>query len=83
MMNRDNKKIVVLYTNWKGKTEKRTIIPWVAYWGSTEFHPEEQFLLKCYDVEKQAERTYAMKDIAKIESVENGIGAIDLFLNKK
>lgn len=83
MMNPSNKQIIVLYTNWKGKTEKRTIIPWVAYWGHTEYHPEDQFLLKCWDVEKQAERTYAMKDITKIESVEAGMGTIDLFLTLK
>lgn len=82
-MNQGNKQIVVLYTNWKGKTEKRTIIPWTAFWGHTEFHKEDQFLLKCYDVDKKAERTYAMKDISKIELVETGMGAIDLFLSLK
>lgn len=59
--------IKVVYTNWKGKTEKRNIIPIEAYWGHTEFHKEDQFLLKCIDVDKGAERTYAMKYITKIE----------------
>ena len=68
---------VVLYTNWKGKTEQRTISPLEIYWGHTEFHPEDQFLLKCIDLDKDAERTYAMKDISKI------ISGAELFSNIK
>lgn len=55
--------VKVRYTNWKGQTSLRTIEPIKLFWGSTEYHPEEQWLLKCWDVEKGAERTFAMKDI--------------------
>lgn len=79
-MDREDR-VVVLYKNWKGKTDKRVIIPIKSYWGHTEFHTEDQFLLECYDVEKEANRTYAMKDIIKIESVGNHVGAVGLTFN--
>jgi len=31
--------------------------------GSTEYHKEEQWLLRAWDVDKQDYRTYALKDI--------------------
>lgn len=53
----------VTYTNWKGETAKRRIVPiGPPRFGSTEHHPEEQWLLPVYDVDKKAERVFAMKD---------------------
>lgn len=51
------------YTNWKGVRAKRLIVPIRIYWGATEYHKEMQHLLVALDLEKQAERTFAMKDI--------------------
>lgn len=53
----------VLYTNWKGETAVRRIVPRGIRFGSTEYHKEPQQLLDVWDVEKNAPRTYAMKDI--------------------
>ena len=62
--NMENKKIVeIVYTNWKGVTAIRHIIPKDIFFGSTEWHQEEQWLLNAFDVEKQADRLFALKDI--------------------
>lgn len=58
-----DKAVTVLYTNWRGETAERIIKPIEVYWGSTEWHSEEQWLLRVWDVERNAERCYAMKDI--------------------
>ena len=55
--------IKVRYTNYRGETAVRTIIPLKIYWGSTEYHPTEQWLLEVLDVERQANRIYALKEI--------------------
>lgn len=57
--------VVLPYTNWKGETALRTIIPRSIRWGSTEWHPEPQWLLTAFDVDKDAERDFAIKDFGK------------------
>lgn len=56
--------VQVLYLNWRGEEAKRTITPLYVWEGSTEYHPEPQPLLHVYDHDRQAERDYAIKDIA-------------------
>jgi Predicted transcriptional regulator len=58
------KSVSILYTNWRGETAERTIIPEKIFFGSTEWHKEPQWLLHAFDVEKTAYRDFAMKDIA-------------------
>lgn len=53
----------VLYQNYKGEIKWRFIHPIKYYFGHTDYHPKDQWLLKCFDVEKDAERTYAVGDI--------------------
>ncbi len=62
-MTEEHKKVKILYTNYKNETAIRTIIPKELKYGKTEYHPEEQWLLVAWDYEKQAERTFAMKDV--------------------
>lgn len=59
----ENKIVIINYTNWKGVTALRKIIPIEMFFGSTEWHKEEQWLLKAYDIDKNAERSFALKDI--------------------
>ena len=63
------KTVKVKYKNWRSEVAVRTIIPQKKYWGKTEWHPHEQWLLKVWDVEKNAERIYAFDDI--LEWLEN------------
>jgi len=60
---KSNKLVKVKYKNWQGEISIRTIIPQNIYYGNTEYHKEDQWLLEVWDVEKDAPRTYAMLDI--------------------
>ena len=57
------KVVEILYTNWKGETGIRKIIPKKIWFGRTKWHPEDQWLLHAVDVEKNEMRDFAMKDI--------------------
>lgn len=57
------KSIKILYTNWKGETAIRQIVPIRLEYLATEWHPEEQWCLIAFDLDKQAERNFACKDI--------------------
>jgi hypothetical protein len=58
-----NPPIKVKYKNWKGEVGIRTIIPKLVYYGRTDYHPQNQWLLDVWDVDKNAPRTYALMDI--------------------
>lgn len=60
-----NHPIKVRYTNYRGEMAVRTIVPISFYFGSTEYHKEEQWLVKLWDVERDAERIYALKEITE------------------
>ncbi len=60
----DSEKIVtIVYTNYKGITATREILPIEMLFGHTDWHKEDQWLLRAIDIGKQAERTFAIKDI--------------------
>ena len=56
------------YTNWKGKFGNRSVDGDTTriYWGKTEWHPEEQWLMEAIDLDKGEKRTFAMKDMSNI-----------------
>ncbi|WP_210246253.1 hypothetical protein [Aureimonas fodinaquatilis] len=54
--------VTLTYTNWRGETDARSIVPITVWFGSTDWHPEPQWLLKAFDVAKEAERDFALKD---------------------
>jgi hypothetical protein len=54
--------VALTYTNYKGETASRTITPRSIWFGSTEWHPEPQYLVRAFDHDKQAERDFALKD---------------------
>lgn len=60
-----DKPITFLYTNWKGETAQRTVIPKYLEFTSTEWHPKPQWILTAYDVDKEEYRGFAVKDIDK------------------
>lgn len=62
--------IEVVYTNYRGETRKRTIFPDRVYYGTTEWHPEPQWLLRALDLEKNEMRDFALKDICFRVEVE-------------
>lgn len=58
-----SQEVVILYRNWQGDIAYRTVLPKSIYYGSSQWHPEEQWLLIADDLEKKAERHFSMKDI--------------------
>ena len=57
------KTVTIDYTNYRGERSTRKIVPKNIWFGKTEWHPEEQWLLDAIDIEKDAIRNFAMKDI--------------------
>jgi len=55
--------VEINYTNWRKETGSRLIIPESISFGSTEWHPEPQWLLRALDVEKKQPRDFALNDI--------------------
>ena len=65
--------VPILYTNWRGETAVRKIVPHTRHpvvsgkpslwFGSTQWHPEPQWLLTAVDVEKGAVRDWALSGI--------------------
>ena len=53
----------VTYKNWRGEVEQRKLLPIRMWWGHTEWHPEDQWLLTAFDVDKERVRDFALKDI--------------------
>lgn len=54
-----------MYKNWCGECAQHNIIPINIYWGKTDWHPKEQWLLKVWSVDRKAYREYALQDIQK------------------
>ncbi len=59
----EKQKIKILYTNWKGITSYRNIVPKSIEFKATEWHKEEQWILNAFDIDKNADRGFALKDI--------------------
>ncbi|MEX0594487.1 MAG: hypothetical protein WD157_00070 [Patescibacteria group bacterium] len=55
--------VTITYTNYRGETGERQIVPRKLWFGSTPYHPEKLWLLDAFDIGKQADRTFAVKDI--------------------
>lgn len=72
-----NTEVTFTYKNYRGETSVRLVRPIMVSFGATGFHPEPQWLLHGWDVNKDAERTFAMKDIKDWEAspVSNGTRA--------
>lgn len=60
-----NPKVVnVLYRNYRGEVRVRTILPLSKKWfGTTQWHPTEQWFEKVLDIETNKERDFACNDI--------------------
>lgn len=70
----DTKQVKILYTNYRGEKAYRIVIPDSIYFGSTQWHPGEQWLLRAFDVQKNEWRDFAVKDIAEWHPFETNSG---------
>lgn len=55
--------ITVRYTNHRGETALRRIVPLSLRFAASEWYPEEQWLLDAHDLDKDALRSFALKDM--------------------
>ncbi len=53
----------IKYTNYKGERAWRRVLPREIKFGCNEWHKESQWLMFAIDLEKDAVRTFAMKDV--------------------
>jgi hypothetical protein len=59
-------RLLVVYRNWKGEVGERVIIPRRLWFGSTQWHPEPQWLLDAEDVSKGVARSFSTKDFLAV-----------------
>lgn len=57
------------YVNWKGEFGHREVKVEEILFGSTDYHKKEQWLMKAWDMNKQAERIFAMKDMTNVKNL--------------
>lgn len=64
----------ILYTNWRGETAWRRIMPARIWFGSTTWHPQAQWLLTAKDVDRGEDRDFAMSGIKEWKDDEGPWG---------
>ena len=52
--------VTILYTNYRNETSERRILPRRIWFGKNEWHAEPQWLMDALDLDKDAERTFAI-----------------------
>jgi len=52
--------ICFTYTNWRGETRLRRAIPYFVWHRATEHHPEPQWIMCAWDLEKMEQRSFAL-----------------------
>lgn len=55
--------VIFGYTNHRGEHAIRLVRPIIISHTSNEYHPEQQWILHAFDVDKNALRTFAMRHI--------------------
>lgn len=55
--------VTFTYKNYRGETSVRLVRPIMMSFGMNAFHPEPQWFLHAWDLNKEAERTFTMQDI--------------------
>jgi len=62
-MDNSKRPLKFFYRNWRGEYGYRTVMDPTMWYGSTEFHKDPQWIMRAYDVEKDAFRDFAVNDI--------------------
>ncbi|WP_345820179.1 hypothetical protein ABC766_29685 [Methylobacterium fujisawaense] len=55
--------VPILYVNWRGETSVRRIVPGPTWFGSTEWHPEPQWLMTADEPDTGKRRDFALAGI--------------------
>jgi len=59
-------RLVCTYTNWRNETSVRKLDPAAIWFGTTAFHPEPQWLMNAWDIEKEVFRDFALRDMKDV-----------------
>lgn len=59
-----------VYRNWRGEIDTRHARPIRMFYGATDYHPDAQWLMEMHDIDKDAVRIFAMKDMWHPAGVE-------------
>lgn len=51
------------YTNHRGEYSLRRVVPEYIWFGITEYHLEEQWLMRAFDIDKEDYRDFAIEDM--------------------
>ncbi len=62
-----SERITFIYTNHRGETRARRVLPLSIWFGSTEWYPEPQWLLRARCLDHDAERDFALEKIKDIK----------------
>lgn len=56
------------YRNWRGEIRERHALPLTVWFGSTEYHPDPQWLMAAIDLERPDGQTrdFAMRDMSDV-----------------
>lgn len=68
----DPKDLQVVYRNWRGETSLRNIRPLRIEFRDTEWHPEPQWIMRAFDLDKGAWRDFALRDMAPVSAEDAG-----------
>lgn len=60
---RQDEIVQIVYTNYRGETNVRKIVPQRVWFGESDWHRGPQWFLEAVDLEKNAERSFALKDV--------------------
>jgi hypothetical protein len=58
-----SREVSILYKNWKGEVAWRRIVPLSISFESSQWHPVPQWVMRALDIDKEAERSFAIVDI--------------------
>lgn len=59
----ESQAVRINYTNYRGETASRQIVPLSISFKASEYHKEPQWLMSVYDLDKEARRDMAIKDM--------------------
>jgi hypothetical protein len=60
----------IVYQNYRGEIATRHIIPRQIFFGSTSYHPNPQWLMRAYDLDKEDDRVFALIDVSDWKRIE-------------
>jgi predicted DNA-binding transcriptional regulator YafY len=62
-MSDDARELRFRYTNWRGVTADRRVIPERIFFGTTTHHGTPQWIMVAYDLDKRESRSFALSEM--------------------